>query len=391
MMRKWCTAFRKVFQRELTIIVRDRDILTILLISPLFYAFFYGSVYLHKTESAIPIAVVDNDQSVLSRSLTRSLDAHQLLLVQGSYPEINAAKNALENWQVQAIVYLPKNFQDNIKNRKGSSFNVFLNGSKFLIANDINKAVNEVSATFGAGVKWRYLKSDGLHPNQALKLVEPLQGEIRPLFNVTESYGDFLLPGLLVLILQQTLLIGLAESMARETETGEIGSWLTTADNTISTAIFGKLGFYLLLYSAYALLFFTLHFYLFKLPFVGSILLAVGLTLLFLAVISLTAIFVGSFFNSKLDALLILVFTSYPLFLFSGYSWPLGAMPRLLHGIALLLPGTPYFLAIDRIIMMGANWQHVAPEIIHLIVLLALWSALAVLRFRKIKPAIAAA
>jgi hypothetical protein len=66
-------------------------------------------------------------------------------------------------------------------------------------------------------------------------------------------------------------------------------------------------------------------------------------------------------------------------------------MPRLLHGIALLLPGTPYFLAIDRIIMMGANWQHVAPEIIHLIVLLALWSALAVLRFRKIKPAIAAA
>jgi ABC-2 type transport system permease protein len=391
MMRKWCTAFRKVFQRELTIIVRDRDILTILLISPLFYAFFYGSVYLHKTESAIPIAVVDNDQSALSRSLTRSLDAHQLLLVQGSYPEINAAKNALENWQVQAIVYLPKNFQDNIKNRKGSSFNVFLNGSKFLIANDINKAVNEVSATFGAGVKWRYLKSDGLHPNQALKLVEPLQGEIRPLFNVTESYGDFLLPGLLVLILQQTLLIGLAESMARETETGEIGSWLTTADNTISTAIFGKLGFYLLLYSAYALLFFTLHFYLFKLPFVGSILLAVGLTLLFLAVISLTAIFVGSFFNSKLDALLILVFTSYPLFLFSGYSWPLGAMPRLLHGIALLLPGTPYFLAIDRIIMMGANWQHVAPEIIHLIVLLALWSALAVLRFRKIKPAIAAA
>ena len=391
MMRKWCTAFRKVFQRELTIIVRDRDILTILLISPLFYAFFYGSVYLHKTESAIPIAVVDNAQSALSRSLTRSLDAHQLLLVQGSYPEINAAKNALENWQVQAIVYLPKNFQDNIKNRKGSSFNVFLNGSKFLIANDINKAVNEVSATFGAGVKWRYLKSDGLHPNQALKLVEPFQGEIRPLFNVTESYGDFLLPGLLVLILQQTLLIGLAESMARETETGEIGSWLTTADNTISTAIFGKLGFYLLLYSAYALLFFTLHFYLFKLPFVGSILLAVGLTLLFLAVISLTAIFVGSFFNSKLDALLILVFTSYPLFLFSGYSWPLGAMPRLLHGIALLLPGTPYFLAIDRIIMMGANWQHVAPEIIHLIVLLALWSALAVLRFRKIKPAIAAA
>ncbi len=391
MMRKWWAAFRKVFQRELGIIVRDRDILTIILLSPLFYAFFYGSVYLHKIESAIPIAVVDNDRSALSRAFTRSLDAHQMLLVQGSYPEMAAAKNALENWQVQAIVYLPNNFQDDIKNRKGSGLNVFLNGSKFMIANDVNKAVNEVAATFDAGVKWRYLKAEGLHPNQARKLVEPLQGEIRPLFNVTESYGDFLLPGLLALILQQTLLIGLAESMARETEAGEIGSWFSVAGDSAGTAIFGKAGFYLLLYSAYALLFFTLHFQLFKLPFSGSISTAVGLTLLFLAVLSLAAIFVGSFFNSKLDALLILVFTSYPLFLLSGYSWPLDAMPRLLHGIALLLPGTPYFLAIDRIAMMGAGWRQVAPEVIHLIVLLAFWATLAALRFRKLKPAIAAA
>ena len=70
-----------IMRREAEIIRRDSDIFMIILVAPLFYAFFYGAVYLEKGESDVPVAIVDCDRSPLSCELARRIDAHQLVKV----------------------------------------------------------------------------------------------------------------------------------------------------------------------------------------------------------------------------------------------------------------------------------------------------------------------
>ncbi|GAB4343699.1 MAG: ABC transporter permease [Calditrichia bacterium] len=382
-MRKYWTAFRQVFERELAGIIRDKDILIIILLSPLFYGFFYGTVYLNKAEAEIPILVVDRDHSATSRLLIRSLDAHQMLQVRGVVTDPGEARKELESWRVQGVFYIPADFQNQLKHKKGAVVQTWLNASKFLVANDLNKAISHVTATLGAGIKWRYLKGEGIHPRQAMARLEPLNGDIRSFFNPAETYGDFILPGILILIIQQTLLIGLAESVAKERESDTVTEWYNSGNRNILVVIWGKMGFYLLLYASYAALFFTLHFQLFKIPFAGSAIAAAFLTLLYLLALGLAIVFIGSFFKKKIEAFLMLVFTSYPLFLLSGFSWPLRSMPFYLRGLSGLLPGTPYLLAMDRVSLMGAGVGEVLPEVAHLLGLALFWGLLAAWRVKR--------
>lgn len=368
-MKRSLQGFLSALKREAHFIIKDMDLVTIILLSPLFYAFFYTSIYTNKTENKVPVAVVDMDRSQTSETLIRDLNAHQLINVVEVLPDYSSAIDRLYRLKAQGVIYIPRGFEGSLKSRQGADIKIYLNTSRFLVSNDLNKAINEVAGTLGAGVRIRFFQAQGFSFSQAKEMAEPLQGEVKPLFNPAESYGDFLIPGLLVLILQQTLLIGLSESVAKEREEGSIISLFKTARSSIFSTITGKGAFYFILYASYALLFYTLHFSIFRISFKGSVSAAVVLTALFLSAVVLMAMLISSFFKRKIIALQVVAFTSYPLFLISGYAWPVEAMPGIVKLLSYLMPGTPYLNAFNRIIQMGAGWQDVIPETVHLAVL----------------------
>ncbi|RLD10274.1 hypothetical protein DRI50_11250 [candidate division KSB1 bacterium] len=358
---KW-QLWTPIIRREAKLISRDINILAVVLIAPLIYGLFYPSVYWHKGEQDVPVVVVDTDHSALSRTLIRSLDAHRLVAVQSEAADYGQAKAQLETGAVQGIVYIPSDFSKKIKKGQGVSLKIFLNTSRFLVSNDMNLAINEVVATLNAGIRINYFKSQGLPAQKAL----PLQTEVRTLFNPALTYGDFLIPGLLVLILQQTLLIGLAESFAKEREEHTIKQLFELAGHRMDVALAGKAAFYLALFGAYSALFYGAFFSLFHIPLHGNLWALTALTVLFLITVIYISLLISSFFKRKIVALQFLVFTSYPVFLLSGYSWPLSAMPGWLRVAAQLLPGTPYLNAFVRITQMGAGWGAVWPQFLHL-------------------------
>ena len=366
-MKRKLEGFKAVFRRERKIMIRDLDILVIILLSPLFYGLFYGSAYLHKTEVNVPVVVVDEDHSALSRQFIRDLDAHQLITVSRIEPSLSEAKNDLQAFRAQAVIWIPNQFEHHLKRGKQSTVKVYLNTSRFLPANDINRAVQEVAATIDAGLRIRYFESKGLNFEQAKEQFEPLQVDDRNLFNIRQTYGDFLIPGILVLILQQTLLFGLAMSVARETETRGWRTLYRQANGSVWAVISGKSVAYLLLYIGYALFFFTVYFSVFRLPFRGNYGTFILMTLIFLITVTYISVFVGTLFERKIIALQFLVFTSYPIFLLSGFSWPVSAMPEALQWFAQLLPTTPYLQAMTRITYMGAGLEEVLPELWHLV------------------------
>ncbi len=376
--------FMSVFWREVDIIRHDRNIMIVLLLAPVAYALFLGTIFIAKIETNIPIIVIDNDHSELSRTLVRDLDSHQLLKVSEVSSDFEMARRDIIESDIQAIVYIPYDFEAVLKSGRAVDLQVYLNTARFLPSNDINKAVSAVALTIAAGIRLRYFQAKGMNTEEAEELVQPLRDDIRPLFNIAESYGDFLLPGLLVLILQQTLLFGFALSIAREREKNTLTTLMDMAGGNSLTAVLGKGAPYLVLYASYTIFSFVVFFALFKLNVSGSLSALTVLLALFLISLIGFSTWISSFFKKEIQALQFLVFTSMPLFLMSGYAWPVWSMPWPLRALTQLFPSTPLFNAFVLVAQTGAGWEHIMPYLFHLLALTIIWIAMAQWRIRRL-------
>ena len=238
-------------------------------------------------------------------------------------------------------------------------------------------------------VRQKYFLSAGLSNREAENAIEPVNTDIRPVFNVTETYGDFLIPGILIMILHQTLLIGLAESIAKEREEKTLGELYSAAYNNTAVAIAGKSFFYFILFGAYSVFNLTIVFSIFRINLSGNIFILSALFSLLLISVILMCFLISSFFQRKILALQIIAFTSYPLFFITGYAFPRHSIPPVIRSFSDLFAITPFFEAYKRLTQMGAGFNNILPEFIHILILTIVLAVLALLRmhflFRKEK------
>jgi ABC-2 type transport system permease protein len=375
----------RIFKREIDLIFQNPSILLLLFAAPIVYSFLYTAIFMQKLERDVPLAVVDYDKSKKSRELIRYLDAHEAVKVNAIVPSENEAYSNLQNFKTMAILIIPKGFESKIKRGLQTKVSISVNNTRFMIANDIVRGVNDVISDISKNTVVEFFKNKGIKESEADKLAEPLILNSKSLFNNTESYGDFIIVGLLALILQQLLLISVAMSSAHEKETGMFKELIHKISGSYVKFIIGKAGIYFLFYSAYAFLFFTLHYYLYKLPFQGSVFSLILLTLIQFITLSISGLFIGSYFPSKIVTIIILVFSSYPIFLLSGYSWPIQAFPGLLKIVAYLLPQTSYFQAYTIITQQGGSFSDINLQLIRIFtILLVVYTALVIrLRFLR--------
>lgn len=373
---------KRILNNELKLVVSDHSILLTVIIAPLLYAFFLGSIYLNKDIEKIRFAVVDYDNSPTSREVIRMLAANQMIEMAGSLEDYDEGVEKLMNLEVQGFLVFTDGFEKELLRMGGVNLNLYLNTTRFLPSNDLNMAVNEVMLTIGSGIRLEYYEIQGIDPHKALQMLNPVVAEVKPIYNVTNSYGGFLLPGLFFLILQQTLLIGLGESVSRDNQKGLLDSYLLGSKNGILGYITGKISYYLFLYMGYLIFFIAVVFPFFGLPIAGSIIPIFISFTIFLLTIMLLTMLIGTFVNSQIRMMEILAFTSYPFFLLSGYSWPISAMPLPVQWLSALIPTTPMMEAVTRLLVMGGEWEDVVSQILHLLILLLISTVLIIWRLR---------
>ena len=214
-MNNW-TAIKELFTRELKIIFNDHSILLTILGAPLIYFFFLGTIYINKDANQIPVAIVDLDHSSLSRMMIRFIEAEQKVVIVDMPKDYAGGVESLYKMESAGFLYIPKGTEKAVRNGEQATLKLFLNNTRFLPSNGLNAAVQGVALTIDAGIRIKYFMVEGKHPDHALELAVPLKPDLRPIYNPTNNYGDFLLPGLFLLIIQQTLLIGLGESLSEE-------------------------------------------------------------------------------------------------------------------------------------------------------------------------------
>ena len=380
-MKKWLS----ILKSELSLIFEDKSILLTCLAAPILYAFFVGSIYSEKEVAGIPIAVVDFDHSNLSRKVSQLINTSEKVSIEGHYSSLEDAMFLFNNLEVQGIVILPKNFEKKTMNLDGSIVELILNNTKFLTSNEINKSVQSVILTVSGDVRMQYFISNNIPEELAKQKAQPILPVVKSIYNATNNYGDYLLPILLILILQQTLIIGFGQSVVHEFKEGiltHVGEFNFFGFIQVLSA---KSFYYIMLYTAYFFVFYKLIFPHFSLSFNGSIFLHLLLSLLFITVVIIYTILFASFFKTMIGWTEVMAFSTYPLFLVSGYSWPIDAMPKGLQLVANLLPSTPYFKVFNSLATESAKLDNISNGFVHLLVLLLIGYLLLYFRFKFVK------
>ncbi len=362
----------EIVKAELTVVIEDHSILLTVIIAPLLYALLLGTIYIKKDIDRISFAVVDLDNTATSMGLTRLLSASSKVNVKAKLHSYEEAVDLMYQQKITGFLLFPRGFEKELLKLEGADVKLYLNTTRFLPSNDLNKAISMVMLTAGSGVRLRYFEAHGINPKHGMELINPILPETRAIYNPTNNYGDFLLPGLLFLILQQTLLIGLGDSVSRDNELGKLNGYLKKPGGVLNYML-GKPAYYLFLFFAWFMIFFFGVYPLLELQVTGSITALFITGLVFVLVLTQMAVFFGTFIKSQIRYMEIMAFTTYPFFLISGYSWPITAMPEPLQWLAQVIPTTHFLHAGVRLVMMGGSWYDVAADVYKLMILLGVF------------------
>ncbi len=342
--------FREVAAAVLAIWA-DKGARSTMLGATLFFSVFFPQPYLNEVVRDMPVAVVDQDGSTLSRELIRRIDAADAVAVARYAPDLPSARALFLTREVHGIVVVPPKFERDVLAGRAAPIAAFSDGGYFLLNSVMSSALSSAARSLGAEVQVGRLTASGVDMAQATALVEPLRVTTVPLFNPTGGYASFVLPAVFVLILQQTLLMGIGNLKAGRRPAAALS---TLADATV----------YISLYSLWAGVVLVLLPWAYRLPRIGDVAVMFAVVVPFLAAVTAMGMAVARLIPTKEGVIFFLVVLGMPLFFLSGVSWPAEAMPRVLHAIAFLVPSTTAVPALVRVNQMGADIRSVETTIL---------------------------
>ena len=333
-------------------IAADKGVLLLIAIAPVIYGFFYPWPYSEQAVTRVPVAVVDYDHSNLSRQITRFAQASPRLEVRMVIGDERQARQALWHGEIEGYAILPRNLKRDVLRGNAAVVTVEANGSYALLNKAVLSGFAEAVGTVSAGVEIRKLQVSGQSAQQAQASRNPVNTQMVALFNPTEGYGSYVVPAVALLIIQQTLLMGVGML---------VGLWVETGKHRADAATWlGRiLGFSTAGYLS-GLLYFGWIFWAQDFPRGANTGGALLLLAFYIPAICTLGALLGVWFGNRERALQVLLFTALPMAFVSGFSWPAEALPALLQALRWLFPSTAGIQASLRLNQMGAPVADVA-------------------------------
>ncbi len=356
------------FKNELKAIFSDRGAVLILIGALILYPIIYSLAYANEVLTDLPLAVVDQDQSPLSRKYTGMLDASGEVEVSCKPLDLKRAEDLLMNNKISGALLIPNGFERDVLSGKQTNVAVYADGSYLLKYKTVYTAVSVVNGYFGGGVSVKRYVAEGKSLSQAKIAASPLDVQTHTLYNPSGSYGSFIMPGLILIIIQQTLLIGIGITGGTFSES-KASPFVLQGQNCyheIIPLLFGRVGAYLLISAFNMTVSLILVHDWFNYPDKGSLLAMIMLLFPFLLAVIFFGIGLSTFFKHRESAIVFMMFLS-PIALFlTGISWPVSAMPAWLVGLSKILPGTTAVPAYLRIRTMGVGISVLKPDVLTL-------------------------
>ncbi|MBR5729489.1 MAG: ABC transporter permease [Prevotella sp.] len=372
-----------IWRHEMVKVVKDEGVLMFLVIVPLGYPLLYSWIYKNETIHEVPVVVVDQSHSALSRQFIHDCDASQDVDVKYYAEDLDEARSLISRQIVKGIYFIPSDFGTAISRGEQGTISVYCDMSLMLAYKAVYQTAMVEAARLGAGIN---IKKAGNYTNREdVITAQPLAVDEVAMFNPSGGYGSCVLPAVLMVILQQALALGIGMAAGTSRERHKNGQLIPDDDphyNNSYRIVWGKALCYGMIGAVAAAWLSMAVPRMFSFPQLAD-----GWTLLcMLLPYTIASIFFGMTVSCLVryreNVMLIMVFVSLPLLFLTGVSWPQSSIPGAWQGVSWLFPSTFGARAFIRINSMGASFEQVLTEIRILWIQAAAYLGMACLVYR---------
>ncbi len=378
--------FCLVFRREWRWYLRRPILLALSTYIPLGMFAFLAMIFWNGVATSLPIAILDEDNTQLSRTMATQVDASPTVEVVAKVSSLYEGKKGIRGGQFYGMILIPEHFSRDVIMGRQPEINVFFNTQMMSAGNQVAKAVGEVLPALAAQAQASVRMARGMTATQAAVAVQPIPMQSHALFNPTFDYGFFVLSGIIAAVLQLTIGLAASYAIAAEFEIDPKLKVLRRMGGGIFNVLLAKLiPVFVLSCIVYAICD-TVMFGLFKLPLEGSRAVLFGSTMLFILACQLFGLMFAVLLKST-SALAPTGILLAPAFGYLGVSFPRLAMSDFSLAFSYVLPGKAYIPVRFDQTLRGAPVQFSAgalrEQVIYLIVIALVIAVASYLMIRK--------
>ena len=353
----------KVWLHEMRDMFKDEGALLFVILLPLAYPLLYSWIYNNEVVREVPVAVVDNSHSQTSREFVRHVDASPDVRVAAWSNNLEEASRLVARQEVYGIILLPEDFDRQLGRMQQAHVSVYCNMGLMLTYKAIFQTCSAVAADMNSHIQ--IVLSGNPTTREDQLTTHPMQVSDVPIFNNTGGYGNFILPGVLVLIIQQVMLLGIGIAYGTSYEKRRFSRLTPMYERRFGLAriMIGRtMGFFVLflLIAAWVLLAVPRMFHFVQMLHFSDFLLFVVPYLLACVFFATTFSF---FIRQRENVMLLVVFTSVPFLFMSGVSWPKSNIPEVWQWVSWLFPSTFGIQGFIKMNTMGGVFGDIIPEI----------------------------
>lgn len=241
-----------ICKEELKMAVRDQGVLIFFLLVPLAYPLVYAFIYTNEVVREVPAAVVDDNKSAQSREYLRWVDGSPDIHIVSYCADMEEAKLLLKQQKIYGIIRIPETFSSDLTSGTQTRVSIYADMSGMLYYKALLLANTEASLKMNKEIQIQ--RAGNTTGRQDEITVQPLDYEDVSLYNPQDGFASFLIPAVLVLIIQQTLLLGIGLSAGTARENNRFRDLVPIGLHYQGTLriVLGKSSAYLLIYMAVA-------------------------------------------------------------------------------------------------------------------------------------------
>ncbi len=341
-MRNYFKETDQVVRRELRRIVRQPMYWVLMVVLPVVSFAFFAVIFERGVARNIPIAVLDEDHTTLSRKVTQMIDDTPTAMVSYEVQSMEEAQRLMREGRISAIVHIPAFFEKNILSNSQTHIECSVSGTNITVNGLLSKDLQTAVTTFQAGVQLQLLMKQGLTEKQAMAQIMPVRFVKHVLFNPYINYSYYLSPSFMPMMLLIFVVMVTVFAIGTELKHATAREWLGTANGSVGAALTGKILPVTVIMFLMSLVMFLIIFKVVGVPLNGSLTVILVSTLLFILSYQAIAVFIVSLLSNLRLSLSIGGGYSVLAFTFSGLTFPIMAMWPAMRYLSRLFPFTYY-------------------------------------------------
>lgn len=351
-----------IWREELKQMFKDEGVIIFFIVVPLLYPLLYSWIYNNEVVREVPVVVVDQSATQLSRQFVRLCDASPDVKVLCHAADMDEAQSLVSRQIAKGIYLIPSDFETRLNRMEQATISVYCDMSLMLAYKAIYQTAQSVTQQMGSRLTTRLGGHYTLREEQIA--ARPLDFEEVAIFNPTGGYGSSIIPAVLMLIIQQTLVlgIGMLAGTARESNRYKNLIPFSRQYHGMFRIVGGKALAYLMVYLPLAAYLVLIVPRMFGFTAIGQWQPLLAMMIPYMLDCTFFGIVVSCLVRYRENVMLLMVFVSIPLLFLSGVSWPQTSIPGIWQGVSWLFPSTFGIRAFVRVNTMGCTLGDIMTE-----------------------------